>query len=167
MVKKKFSELPALGDTLIDIPAESVILELDELWSFVVKKVDKQWIWIALCRQTRQVVGYAIGDRSEETCTLLWESIPEKFKHGQCFSDFWTAYAQVSASEQLTQVGKDTGQTNHVERWNNTLRQRLGRFVRRSLSFSKSREMHTVCLTLFIHYYNLTRAADMGVVLWG
>lgn len=37
----------------------------------------------------------------------------------------------------------------------NTLRQRLGRFVRKSLSFSKSEEMHEVCLRLFLHSYNL------------
>jgi len=29
-------------------------------------------------------------------------------------------------------------QTNHIERFNNTLRQRLARFVRKTLSFSKS-----------------------------
>jgi IS1 family transposase len=52
-------------------------------------------------------------------------------------------------------VGKDSGETAHVERWNNTLRQRLGRFVRKSLSFSKSEEMHEACLRLFLHSYNL------------
>ena len=51
-------------------------------------------------------------------------------------------------------VGKDSGETAHVERWNNTLRQRLGRFVRKSLSFSKSEEMHEVCLRLFLRSYN-------------
>jgi insertion element IS1 protein InsB len=34
------------------------------------------------------------------------------------------------------------------------LRQRLARFVRRTLSFSKSDLMHEICLTLFIHRYN-------------
>lgn len=42
-----------------------------------------------------------------------------------------------------------------VERWNNTLLQRLVRFVRKSLSFSKSEEMHEICLLLFLHSYNL------------
>jgi insertion element IS1 protein InsB len=41
-----------------------------------------------------------------------------------------------------------------VERWNNTLRQRLARFVRKTLSFSKSDEMHEVSLKLFLHRYN-------------
>ena len=55
-------------------------------------------------------------------------------------------------------VGKETGKTAHVERWNNTLRQRLARFVRMTLSFSKSEVRHEVCLLLFLHRYNTERA---------
>ena len=29
--------------------------ELDELWSFVRTKRNQRWLWIALCRRTRQV----------------------------------------------------------------------------------------------------------------
>jgi IS1 transposase len=54
--------------------------------------------------------------------------------------------------------GKETGETAHVERWNNTLRQRLGRFVRKTLSFSKSDIMHNICLHLFLHRYNQEKA---------
>ena len=42
------------------------MLELDELWSFVARRTNQVWIWIALYRKTRQVVAYAVGDRSEE-----------------------------------------------------------------------------------------------------
>ena len=31
------------------------VLELDEVWSFVFKKSQKVWIWLALCRRTRQI----------------------------------------------------------------------------------------------------------------
>ncbi|MBA2244786.1 MAG: IS1 family transposase [Gemmatimonadetes bacterium] len=55
---------------------------------------------------------------------------------------------------------KSSGRTNHVERWNLTLRQRLGRFVRRTLSFSKSDHMHEISLRLFLHEYNRSRARD-------
>ena len=48
--------------------------------------------------------------------------------------------------------------TAHVERWNCTLRQRLGRFVRETISFSKSIRMHIICLDLFLHRYNLDKA---------
>lgn len=55
---------------------------------------------------------------------------------------FWGAYQAVIPEEQHTAAGKETGETAHVERWNNTLRQRLARFVRKTLSFSKSLVMH-------------------------
>ena len=145
--------MPELAETLV-LPPERPILELDELWSFVLKKVNKRWIWIALCRQTRQVVAFAIGDRSEATCKQLWAKIPAGFRVGHCFTDFWKAYQLVIPPTHHTAVGKESGETAHVERWNNTLRQRLARFVRKTLSFSKSDVMHEICLFLFLHRYN-------------
>jgi insertion element IS1 protein InsB len=158
LAQKKAATLPELSHTLLEPDLDdpdATTLELDELWSFVLKKTRKRWVWLALCRATRQVVAYAIGNRGEATCRRLWERIPQAYRGGCCYSDFWEAYRDVIPSEQHMAVGKDSGETAHVERWNNTLRQRLGRFVRKSLSFSKSEEMHEVCLRLFLHSYNL------------
>jgi IS1 family transposase len=153
------SALPALSETLSAV--ENPVLELDELWSFVLKKARKRWIWIALCRQSRQVVAYAVGDRSAKTCRRLWAAIPDGYRIAQCYTDFWEAYAKVLPETQHTAVGKESGQTAHVERWNLTLRQRLSRFVRRTLSFSKSEKMHEACLRLFIHRYNRSQALTL------
>ena len=108
------------------------------MWSFVLKRANKRWVWVALCRATRQVVAYVIGDRSEATCRQLWERVPDAYRRAHCFSDFWEAYRLIIPAKQHTPVGKQSGETAHIERWNNTLRQRLGRFVRKTLSFSKS-----------------------------
>jgi hypothetical protein len=65
--QKKGAQLPPLQITLLAPDPEdpaSTTLELDELWSFVHKKADDSWIWVALCRKTRQVVASAVGDRS-------------------------------------------------------------------------------------------------------
>jgi len=51
-------------------------------------------------------------------------------------------------------VGKDSGKTNHIERFNNTLRQRVSRIVRKTLSFSKKLENHIGAIWYFIHHYN-------------
>lgn len=158
---KKTAKLPALSETVIapeENEADAMVLELDELWSFVRKKTNQAWIWIALCRKTRQVVAYALGDRSEKTCRRLWEAIPYPYRASSCFTDFWTAYQAVIPEDQHIAAGKETGETAHVERWNNTLRQRLARFVRKTLSFSKSLVMHDACLKLFLHRYNRERA---------
>ena len=105
------------------------------------------------------MVSYAVGDRSAQTCRRLWEAIPQAYQKGHCYTDFWKAYQAVIPEEHHSAVGKETGATAHVERWNNTLRQRLARFVRKTLSFSKSLFMHDACLNLFLHRYNLERAA--------
>ena len=165
MAEKKAAKLPLLKETFITPDPndpDATILELDELWSFVFKKANKVWIWIALCRKTRQIVARAVGDRSKETCLELWNNVPDEYRKGHCFSDFWKAYQAIIPEDQLTQVGKETGGTAHVERWNCTLRQRLARFVRETLSFSKSIRMHIICLDLFLHRYNLDRAILLG-----
>ncbi len=38
--------------------------------------------------KTRQVVAYALGDRSKQTCLRLWEAIPSAYRQGHCFTDF-------------------------------------------------------------------------------
>ncbi len=131
------------------------VLELDELWSFVGKKTNKQWLWVALCRRTRQVVAYVIGDRSKATCRKLWQKLPEGYRHCRTYSDFWEAYQRVFPEDTHRCVGKESGQTAHVERFNNTLRQRMARFVRQTLSFSKSLAAHRMFTKWFIYHYNL------------
>ena len=109
---KKAAKLPALSETLIEPDAsdeDATVLELDELWSFVAKKTRQAWIWIALCRKTRQVVAYAVGDRSEATCRCLWEAIPLPYRTGHCFTDFWIAYQAVIPEGQHTAEGCGNG----------------------------------------------------------
>ncbi|WP_201392234.1 IS1 family transposase [Ktedonobacter sp. SOSP1-52] len=96
--------------------------------------------------------------RSQATCRRLWQAIPPAYRTGHCFTDFWGAYQAVIPEEQHIAAGKETGETAHVERWNNTLRQRLARFVRKTLSFSKSLVMHEACLKIFLHRCNVERA---------
>ena len=124
------------------------------MWSFVFRRKNKRWVWLAQCRRTRQIVAFAIGDRSETTCALLWKRVPKGYKKALLYSDFWEAYQTVLPDEQHEATGKGAGQTCHIERFNNILRQRLGRFVRRTLSFSKCDRMHEMCLSLFLHEHN-------------
>lgn len=154
MAKKK-SEKQDLVDTLEAAKLDD-ILELDELWSFVFSKDNKQWLWLALCRRTRQIVSYFIGKRNKASCLALWQSIPEEYRNCKSFSDYWESYSLVFSPETHTCVGKESGQTAHIERFNNTLRQRLARYVRKTLSFSKSEFWHKIVTDLFIKNYNLS-----------
>ena len=153
-ILKAAKGLPRLEHTVVP-PKPGDVLELDELWSFVLKKSRKRWIWLALCRRTRQVVAYYVGDRSENSCQKLWKRIPGSYKRCLSYSDFWQAYQSVFSTQTHQCVGKETGETAHVERFINTLRQRISRLVRKTLSFSKSDKAHQLILKLFFHYYNL------------
>jgi IS1 family transposase/transposase-like protein len=154
-IERWVAQLPSVEATLAEAQLEDV-LELDELWSFVLKKANQRWVWVALCRRTRQIVAYFIGDRTEASCLQLWRRIPLAYTRCHSFSDFWDAYRRIFARDRHQSVGKDSGQTAHIERWFNTLRQRLARFVRKTLSFSKSDKLHESVFRLFVHHYNLT-----------
>ncbi len=85
----------------------------------------------------------------------LWRSLPPVYRQcAVCYTDFWSAYPLVLPQKRHRPVGKETGLTNHIERFNNTLRQRISRFVRQTLSFSNKMQNHIAALLLFINHYN-------------
>jgi IS1 family transposase len=107
VAQKKFLSLPAL-ETTLEAFVEGDELEWDEIWSFVKRRKNKRWIWLALCRRTRQVVALAIGNRGKKTCLLLWKAIPEAYKKAHCFADIWEAYSKVIAASQLSNSPRAT-----------------------------------------------------------
>lgn len=137
-------------------------VQMDELWSFVDDKGNKQWVWLALDVTTREIVGCYIGDRSAEAAIKLWQSMPAVYR--QCaivYTDYWQAYAKVLPSSRHRAVGKESGLTSYIERFNNTLRQRVSRLVRKPLSFSKKLENHIGAIWYFIHHHNKLIRAEV------
>jgi len=100
-------------------------------------------------------VAYALGDRSEKTCQILWNRLPNSHKQAWHYSDLWQSYQTVLPEEKHSAVGKESGETNHQERWYNTLRQWGGRYTRRTLSFSKMDFYHRLFPEWFIIQDNL------------
>jgi insertion element IS1 protein InsB len=130
-------------------------MQLDEMWSFMGNKQNKQWIWLALDADTCEIVGVYMGARSGKSAQRLWQSLPVVYR--QCalaYTDFWEAYQGVLPSKRHCAVGKDSGKTSYIERFNNTLRQRVGRLVRKTLSFSKKLVNHIGAVWFFINHYN-------------
>jgi insertion element IS1 protein InsB len=41
--------------------------QMDELWSFVDDKKNKQWVWLAIDADTREIIGCYIGDRCSKS----------------------------------------------------------------------------------------------------
>ncbi len=143
------------------------------MWSFVSNKANKQWIWLALDVKTREIIAVHIGDRSREGTKKLWQSLPPVYRQcAVCSSDFWEASEQIIPLKRHQAVGKadatlhavnaqnkglariyahqaETGKTNYIERFNCTLRQRVSRFVSKTLSFSKKMESTQLSCSLF------------------
>lgn len=112
-------------------------------------------MWLALDADTREMIGVYIGATDEAAAHKLLQSLPGVDRHCAIAStDFWPAYAAVLPSKRHRAVGKETGKTSYVERFNNTLRQRVSRLVRKMLSFSKSLENHIGAIWYFVHAYN-------------
>jgi insertion element IS1 protein InsB len=127
--------------------------ELYEMWSFVGKKKNKQWIWIALDRKTKQVIAFYVGDRSQKSAQNLWDNSTNFHKENEQFYTYdWDAYKAVFPAEKhvSSKIEKDT---NHIERFNLTIRNRCSRLVRKSLSFSKKKSYWS--FEIFFCNYNL------------
>lgn len=125
------------------------------MWSFVSSKANKVWIWLAIDTSTREIVGVYVGNRSRQGAQGLWQSLPAVYRQcAVCYTDFWEAYEQVLPRCRHQAVGKDSGKTSYIERFNNTLRQRVGRLVRKTLSFSKKVTNHIGAVWYFVHHYN-------------
>ena len=136
--------LPDVEETLFAAKAKDV-LELDEVWSFVLLRRNKRWLWTVMCRRTRQIVAFVNGDHSEKTCRALWARVPQAYRKCHSFSDFWKAYAAVLPEETHRSVGKDSGETAHngaLEKHSAPAPRAL--FVRETLSFSKKNSGGTI-----------------------
>jgi IS1 family transposase len=76
--------------------------------------------------------------------------------HPQCavvYTDKWRAYQGILPSKCHRTTEKGSGETNHIERFNNTLRQRISRLGRKTLSFSKKIINHIGAILSFIDAY--------------
>ena len=124
------------------------------MWTFVGSKACAVWLWLALCRRTRQVIADHLGDRGLDACTEFRASLPAGYSSLPTFSDRWSSYAAVFDPDTHQSCTRQQGQTNHVERVNATMRHHSGRLTRKSLSFSKSHDHHHAAIHAFLLAYN-------------
>ena len=78
-LERYVARLPRLPQTLLPAQAADV-LEMDELVTFVSEKGFKRWLSTAQCRRTRQIVAFAIGDRSQDTGNRVGQAMPAEYR---------------------------------------------------------------------------------------
>ncbi len=81
------------------------------MWSFVGSKGNKQWIWLAIDADSREIVGVFVGDRSRQAAKGLWQSLPTVYR--QCAICYTISgkpmnkYCPVTGIEQLVKKQKN------------------------------------------------------------
>jgi insertion element IS1 protein InsB len=121
--------------------------ELDEMWSYVGKKAEPQWLWHAIDHYRGTVLAYVFGRCKDEVFLQLKELL-EPFGITRFYTDGWGAYERHIAPEQHT-IGK--AHTQKIESKHINLRTRIKRLVRRTICFSKTTTMHDLVIGLFIN----------------
>lgn len=83
-----------------DSDMEMITIEsvADELWIFVGRKYNKQWLWLVFDRRSRQVMAMDVGSRGEKGARELWQALPEAHRQQATFytngrpRDDWAAH---------------------------------------------------------------------------
>ena len=138
--------------------------EADQMCTFVERKVDKRWLWLAMDGVTRQIIAFHVSDCSRDSARPLWANLPVVYhEEAMFYTDQDAVYKGVIPAERHKAITKKARITNHIERFNNTLRQRVSRLERETLTFSKKVANHIRAIRYFICHYNLTRATVLPV----
>ncbi|WP_407305975.1 IS1 family transposase [Klebsiella quasipneumoniae] len=131
-------------------PGSDVIVcaEMDEQWGYVGAKSRQRWLFYAYDRIRRTVVAHVFGERTMATLERLL-SLLSAFEVVVWMTDGWPLY-ESRLKEKLHVISKRY--TQRIVRHNLNLRQHLARLGRKSLSFSKSVELHDKVIG---HYLNI------------
>ena len=113
------------------------------------KKTNQRWIWHAIDRATSEVLAYVLGKRQDEVFLKL-KGLLEPFGITRFYTDDWGAYERHLDAEQHV-IGKRN--TQKIERKHLTLRTRIKRLARKTICFSKLKEMHAIVIGLFVNRY--------------
>ena len=123
-----------------------LICQMDEQWSYVGNKKNQRWLFYAWEPRYQKVIAHVFGPRTKTTLKKLIKLIkPYKFKF-YCTDD-WKPYPS-ELPEDIHVVTKKL--TQSIERTNLTLRTRLKRLTRRTICFSRSKELHDKVIGEFI-----------------
>ena len=103
-------------------------------------------------------------DRSHESAKQVWANLPAVYREQATFyTDQYAVYTGIIPAAQHKTITKHARKTNPIERFNNTMRQRVSRLVRDTLALSKKWANYLGAIKYFICHYNLTKVAALPV----
>ncbi len=95
------------------------------------------------------MLAYVLGRRKDEIFLKL-KGLLEPFGITRFYTDNWGAYERHLDPEKHI-IGKQN--TQKIERKHLTLRTRIKRLTRKTICFSKSKQMHDIVIGLFVNRY--------------
>lgn len=130
-----------------------IALELDEQWSFVGRKSNQRWLWLAINHYTSEILAYTFGNRTDTVLRQL-KYLLSPFNITKYFTDGLGAYQRLLPQEQHEEGKRNT---QKIERKFLTFRTRIKRLARKTICFSKSEWMHDIVIGLFINRFEFGR----------
>jgi IS1 family transposase len=95
------------------------------------------WLWLAVSRKVKTVLGFVLSDRSDASLErLMTEEVPPLFWETSSCSDAWGAYRRLLPEGLHMICDKGSGKTSIVEGLNTKWRQRQSGLVRKSCGVS-------------------------------
>ncbi len=119
--------------------------EVDEMCTYISNKKDKYWVAYALQKDTKTVVDFRIGKRTNKTLRPLTQTLILS-QTTKIFTDKLMNYRSLIPKE-IHSVKQYS--INHIERMNLTLRTHLKRLNRRTICYSKSLLMLIACIKIY------------------
>jgi IS1 family transposase len=120
--------------------------EVDELCTYVKNRNNRCYIAYAINKNTRKIIDFIVGGRTKENISKIIDKLKE-LNPRRIYTDKLNIYSLlIDKKIHVTAAHK----INRIERFNLTLRTHLKRLSRRTICFSRSREMLENCLKLYV-----------------
>jgi insertion element IS1 protein InsB len=122
------------------------VYEMDELYTFIGRKTNPCYVLYAINRKTKQVIDCVIGGRTKENINIIVQKLLS-LTPKRIYTDKLNIFgALIPASVHRTFQYR----TNCIERKNLTIRTHLKRMGRKTICYSKSKEMLEACFRLYV-----------------
>lgn len=132
------------------VPMKADHIEIDELYLYIKSKKNKCWLWTAICRESKRILGFELGGRNKATLRKLFSKISpivcEKYH-----TDGHAPYKDVLPENKHSTKYRGT---NTIEGIYSSIRHFSARFRRKSKCYSKSEAMVEATLVLLMFKYS-------------
>lgn len=134
---------------------------MDEMWSFYHDKKHQIWLWWTVEHETNIPLAYTFGTREHKYLDKLLDLL-KPFPIRTVYADNNFAYENKIKDKVLIRGKKNT---QKIERNHLTLRTRLKRLARKTICFSKDKDIHQSVIGTFINIYFFGRKFNVSTIL--